>query len=335
MSVLNYKQLSAPSNIAVLKYWGKKDGQHPINPSLSFTLKNSKTNLNYKFKKRDDRKIQIVEFKFDKCENVSFKEKLESKIQKIMTDSIVPFGVDLWIDTHNTFPHSAGIASSASSMAAIVKMFAEIYSIYNINQLSSLAREFSGSACRSISLGWNLWGETLLHSDANQDFALNINSRVHPDFHSLQDWVFVCSHKSKGVSSTDGHKLMDKHCYLENRLTNVHNRLKVFFKLLEVKPSIDFFNILEQEALDLHALMMTSNPSVMLIEPESLILMKKITDLRSQGLNCGYTLDAGSSVHLLFPLSELDQMNSLMHRKYFGHMGLDFVDVIYDECISC
>src|SRR5690606_6628528 len=111
-------------------------------------------------------------FLFQGKSQPTFEEKLSQKFEIIFSKRELPFGVDLFIETENTFPHSSGIASSASSMAAVAKMFSEIYSITNASEFSSLAREFSGSASRSVGHGWSLWGETPLFSGSNQYFAI-------------------------------------------------------------------------------------------------------------------------------------------------------------------
>jgi diphosphomevalonate decarboxylase len=327
--------VSAPSNIALLKYWGKVAGQLPINPSLSFTLKKSKTNIAYQFSKRQDKKIVLESFQFDGKDNQEFCAKLQNKILKVFAVRNYPFGINLSLSTSNTFPHSAGIASSASSMAAVAKMFAQIYSIRDLFEISSLAREFSGSASRSVFEGFALWGYTTKLNQSHQNYAININDQIHPEFHDLQDWIFVTSEKTKSVSSSLGHERMDEHPFKDARIKNANSRLTKFLSLLEVAPSVEFFELLEQEALELHALMMTSNPAVILMEPESLALMKKITHLRSLGIQCGYTLDAGSSVHFIFPKNQLLIIKDFLDKEYFGIQGRDYQSVIFDECSLC
>ncbi len=236
------------------------------------------------------------------------------------------------LKTNNTFPHSSGIASSASSMACIAKMLSEIYQLKDRNVISSFARELSGSACRSVSSGWNLWGQTDLIPGSSQEHSVVINERIHPGHHTLQNWIFVCSQKVKSLSSSEGHKLMENHIFLPSRIESTHSRLKLMLNLLEIAPSREFFEIVEKEALELHALMMTSHSPFILLEPESLSLMSKITNLRKQGINCGYTLDAGSSVHLLFPKDQLELMKRNYQEHYFGQKGTHFVDILWDEC---
>src|SRR3970282_2225789 len=112
-------QWSAPSNIALVKYWGKKDNQIPANPSVSFTLNNCKTITNLAFVKKQSQDA----FSFDLLFEGKQKEDLKPKIQQFFERVLVylPFLKEyhFTIDTKNTFPHSSGIASSASGMAAL------------------------------------------------------------------------------------------------------------------------------------------------------------------------------------------------------------------------
>src|SRR5690606_32162043 len=159
-------QWSAPSNIALVKYWGKKENQIPANPSISFTLKNCKTitNLSFsKIKKTDN-------FSFDLLFEGKPKESFRPKIQKFLerVEVYLPFLKEyhFTIDTQNTFPHSSGIASSASGMAALAVNFMSLEKELNpemtedyFNQKASfLARLGSGSACRSIKGEVVIWG---------------------------------------------------------------------------------------------------------------------------------------------------------------------------------
>lgn len=288
--------------------------------------------MQYEYSVNSTGKIVIDSFHFGEKENAEFKKNLEKRLERVEKNISIPFGIHIKVISRNTFPHSSGIASSASSMAAFSKMLCLIYDIEDVKIQSIIARLLSGSACRSLEPGWNLWGETSDVNQSSDQYAISMNQRVHPEFHSLQDWIFVCSRDVKSLSSSDGHKLMDDHSFLDQRIRNAHGRLKEILKLLEMSPTKDFFEMMEQEALELHSLMMTSRPPYLLLEPESLMLMKKITSLRNQGVLCGYTLDAGSSVHLIFPKSQLGVMSRYFDEGYFGVHGINFTEVLFDEC---
>ena len=109
---------SAPSNIALVKYWGKKDNQIPANPSLSFTLNNCKTITTLKFQPKTEKGISF-DLLFEGQPKESFRPKIQKYFERIQ--ELCPYILDyhFTIDTQNTFPHSSGIASSASGMAAL------------------------------------------------------------------------------------------------------------------------------------------------------------------------------------------------------------------------
>src|SRR6478735_2181007 len=157
---------SAPSNIALVKYWGKKEKQIPANPSVSFTLNNCKTITTLAFaKKQND-----GNFSFDLLFEGKPKEDFKPKIQKFFEriETYCPFLKEYHfsINTQNTFPHSSGIASSASGMAALAMnlmslekaLNPEITEEYFLQKASFLARLGSGSACRSIKGNVVAWG---------------------------------------------------------------------------------------------------------------------------------------------------------------------------------
>ncbi|MEO8934121.1 MAG: diphosphomevalonate decarboxylase, partial [Xanthomarina sp.] len=164
----------SPSNIALVKYWGKKENQIPANPSISFTLNNCKTITTLIYTKRDlSAELKTApKFSFEvflKGEKKDgFKPKIETFFKRVFV--YLPFLKDFHfkIETSNTFPHSSGIASSASGMSALALCLMSMEKQINpemtdefFNQKASfLARLGSGSACRSIEGDVVVWGET-------------------------------------------------------------------------------------------------------------------------------------------------------------------------------
>src|SRR5690606_6546958 len=139
--VNNYKTIntsgsfkySAPSNIALVKYWGKKQNQIPANPSLSFTLKNCKTITKLSYQPKNEKGISF-DLLFEGAPKESFRPKIQKYFENIL--EYCPYILDYHfiIDTTNTFPHSSGIASSASGMAALSVNVIELEKIINPNQ---------------------------------------------------------------------------------------------------------------------------------------------------------------------------------------------------------
>ena len=117
----------APSNIALVKYWGKYGNQLPRNASISFTLNSAFTETSVKYiAKTDDNKNIDLKFLFEGKENPKFAEKIQKFLESIVPHfPILPY-FSLEINSTNSFPHSTGIASSASSMSALALCLVDI-----------------------------------------------------------------------------------------------------------------------------------------------------------------------------------------------------------------
>jgi diphosphomevalonate decarboxylase len=105
----------------------------------------------------------------------------------------------------------------------------------------------------------------------------------------------------KSVSSTVGHGLMNGHPFAEARFATAHEHLAAFQPILASGDVGSFLALAEREALMLHGLMMASNPPFVLMKPETLAILEKIQNARRDGLEVGFTLDAGANVHVLYP----------------------------------
>lgn len=298
-----------PSNIALIKYWGKREVQLPMNPSLSFTLTESHTRTDLKFKPKSDNDIQLKVF-FDGDRKPDFEPKIHSFFERI--EVFLPFLKDFEFEIHtqNTFPHSSGIASSASGMGALALCLTEIENILGANlseserlkKASFLARLGSGSACRSIYQGITVWGKTDLIEGSSDLFALSYPYEIHETFHNFRDTVVLIEEGQKQVSSTVGHDLMKNHPYAERRFVSAIENLEKLIEVLKTGDLETFGTIVEHEALSLHAMMMTSQPYFILMKPETLKLIETLWNFRKDSLvPLFFTLDAGANVHLLYP----------------------------------
>lgn len=302
-------ECTAPSNIALVKYWGKKENQIPANPSISFTLNNCKTITKVAFLKKDSEK----EFSFDLLFEGKPKEDFKPKIQKFLERIAIycPYLKEyhLTIDTQNTFPHSSGIASSASGMAALSMNIMCLEKEINPNlsedlfykKASFLARLGSGSACRSIKGQVVAWGKNESIAESSDLFGVEFNA-IHQNFKSYQDTILLVDKGEKQVSSTVGHDLMFSHPYAEKRFEQAHDNLAKITKILAEGNTEEFIKIVESEALTLHAMMMTSMPYFILMKPNTLEIINKIWKFRSKNnIPVCFTLDAGANVHVLYP----------------------------------
>lgn len=299
---------SCPSNIALIKYWGKYEGQIPANPSISYTLNNCKTNTEMQFVAGEDFSVKTY---LAGKEELKFAEKIEKYFKNI--EEYLPWILkgSYIISTDNTFPHSSGIASSASGFGAIAKclmsldeIFSEkIENEFSLKKASFLARLGSGSACRSLYEGMVVWGKTEEVEGSSDLFAVSYpNSEIHPVFKKFNDWVLLIHEGEKSVSSTVGHGLMDTNSYAEKRFAEAHENFKVLKDILKTGDMKRFITLVEHEALTLHAMMMMSDPAFILMKSGTLAVINKIWEFRKEtGLPLFFTLDAGANVHVLFP----------------------------------
>jgi diphosphomevalonate decarboxylase len=314
-------QWSAPSNIALVKYWGKKDKQIPANPSISFTLKKCKTITKLAFVKRGISTAldaTTSDFSFDLLFEGKPKEDFKPKIQKFFEriEIYCPYLKDyhFTIDTENTFPHSSGIASSASGMAALAMNIMSLEKALSRNfgtamtedffyqKASFLARLGSGSACRSVKGSVVVWGNHVEINDSSDLFGVEFPSQLHANFKNYQDTILLVDKGEKQVSSTIGHDLMHNHPFAEKRFAEAHHNLSAIKTILENGDLAEFIKIVESEALTLHAMMMTSLPYFILMKPNTLEIINKIWKFRNETKTpvC-FTLDAGANVHVLYP----------------------------------
>lgn len=309
-------QWSTPSNIALVKYWGKKDKQIPANPSISFTLNNCKTITKFGFSK----KIKNDEFSFDLLFEGKSKEDFKPKIQKFFERifEYCPYLKEFHftIDTENTFPHSSGIASSASGMAALAVNIMSLEKLLNpgmteeyfYQKASLLARLGSGSACRSVKGEVVVWGKHKEIEGSSDLFGVEFTD-IHPNFKNYQDTILLVDKGEKQVSSTVGHDLMYNHPFAERRFEQAHENLSKMKSILKTGDVDSFIKIVESEALTLHAMMMTSMPYFILMKPNTLEIINKIWKFRTETqIPICFTLDAGANVHVLYPEKTKDKV---------------------------
>ena len=303
---------SSPSNIALVKYWGKNKDQTPKNSSISFTLSSCKTKTSIIFSKIE-KKLDVVNFtiSYDGKTQNDFRPKIEKYFASIIQYCPYLLHYHLEINTKNTFPHSSGIASSASGMSAlslcIMSLEKEITKEdfsgnFFFLKASFLSRIGSGSACRSVYGGFNIWGK---HKDFEQSsdlFSLQLNQSISTEFENFQDTILLVDENQKDVSSSAGHSLMDNHPFSVDRYMIANKNTSALKIILEKGDLFAFCELVEKEAMMLHSLMMTSSPSYVLMKPETLEIIDEIKSFRNiNKVPVCFTLDAGANVHVLYP----------------------------------
>ncbi len=333
MNSLYKVEWTSPSNIALVKYWGKYGVQLPQNPSISFTLKNSVTTLSIEIFESE---APTLEFFFEGKPNLKFQE----KISKFLAGEIFRFPWlshhHLKIESKNTFPHSSGIASSASSMSALClgllsideKMSGRTLSKEEFfKQASELSRLASGSAGRSVFPRMAVWGVSTAVPGSSNEYAVEF-SEAHPMFHDYCDSILIVDAGEKSVSSRAGHSLMENHPMKDVRFQIARENMIHLVEALKAGDMESFIRITEEEALTLHALMMTSRPSYILLRPDSLRLIEEIKNFRATTkIPACFTIDAGPNIHLLYPKSHEVAVRRFIDEK----LAPGLAGVIHDE----
>ena len=301
----------APSNIALVKYWGKKAGQIPMNPSVSFTLDACATRTELRYRKtKASSGAPSFEVFFEGAPAPHFREKIDSFFERILPYQPFLSQYEFEIHTENTFPHSSGIASSASGMAALARclmdleqaIYPDIRPEFSTIKASFLARLGSGSAARSVDGKLVHWGAQDSVPGSSDLFGVPYPLPVHPVFGTFQDTILLVDKGQKQVSSTAGHGLMQGHPYASARFDQAASRIEALQPIFREGDLEGFVELVESEALTLHAMMMTSNPYYILMKPATLTIIERLWEFRrSEKEPVCFTLDAGANVHVLYP----------------------------------
>ena len=320
-----------PSNIAIVKYWGKKPVQIPASPSLSFTLRESYTETAITLSRGEDRD-PAVDYLFEGRRHESFENRIRGYLAEITPYFPFLLNANISIHSRNTFPHSSGIASSASGMGALALGICSIEQQIHgrdrdedfFRKASFMARLGSGSASRSIYGDWVTWGSMEGVPGSSDEFASPMPGKAGKTFASLCDAILIVSPDKKPVSSSRGHALMDDHPYAGARFGQARENIEELRRAITGNDVETFIRIAENEALALHGLMMSSDPGFMLLKPATLEVLSRIQQFRQEtGIFVAFTLDAGPNVHLIYPGSSREAVLPFIREKLlpFCHNG--------------
>ena len=306
----------SPSNIALVKYWGKFGRQYPSNPSISFTLSEAKSSLSMKVNPADSLSCRL---EFHGQRETAFEERIFGFLNSIKDDYPWLEHASIDMRSTNSFPHSAGIASSASAMSALALCLVDIDQQIqhqrwedsdDFRQRSSeVARLASGSASRSVYPFLARWGVSTITHKGSNDYAEYAGNDIHPIFSDYKNSILILSSATKSVSSSAGHKLMEGNRFADVRFKQANENLEQLLLAMTTVDMAEFIRIVEEEALTLHALMMTSNPSYILMEPQTIEAIRAIQAFREEkDVPVCFTLDAGPNIHMLYPASYASQV---------------------------
>ncbi len=301
----------SPSNIALVKYWGKREEQIPINPSLSFTLHGSVITIHATYTYDPAKSFSLQSFKLNGSPEPAFFGRIKGYLERV--SEYFPFlkHTEIEIDSRSNFPHSAGIASSAAAFSALALCLCSIEATLSgssqddesfYRRASYMSRLGSGSACRSVYGGMTLWGQFSKIPLSSDLHAIKLDdARINPLFLTLRDAILIVDESKKAISSSQGHALMHMHPYHSDRVVQANDNLGKLLIALAGGNTKLFAEVVENEALSLHSLMMSSNPGYLLMKPNTLSILDKIRAFRERnGIDICFTMDAGPNIHLLY-----------------------------------
>lgn len=282
----------APTNIALIKYWGKRNAalNLPVTDSLSVSLahKGAHTHIEIINSAQDEFLLNDKKLDLDSSFSLRLKEFLD----------LFRFKKEHYrIKTKTNIPVAAGLASSACGFAALTLALNKLYNWeLNATQLSILARLGSGSACRSIYSGF-VWWQKGIDENGLDSYAIPLEQR----WPELCIGLLIINNKAKALSSRLAMEQTLKTSYLyEMWPQQVAHDLNAIHESILSKDFEQFAKISEHNALSMHATMLSAWPPILYAQAETTQLMHKIWELRKQGLSIYFTQDAGPNLKLIF-----------------------------------
>jgi diphosphomevalonate decarboxylase len=293
----------APSNIALCKYWGKRNLELnlPITSSLSISLGDKGAHTS----------IEVIDSHQDKIYlnniPVANTDKFAHRITKFLDPFRTTKKLAFAINTKSNIPIGSGVASSACGFAALTKALNNLFG-WNLTdtELSILARLGSGSACRSLWHGFVKW-EAGIQDDGMDSYATKLNYNW-PD---LRIGLLLISDATKPISSTNAMlRTVNTSSFYKLWPQQVAHDLVQIEHALQIKDFQKLGETAELNALAMHATMLTSNPPILYSTPKTIEYMHKVWQLRQQGLGVYFTQDAGPNLKLLFLEQDLKKIQN-------------------------
>ncbi|OGH36002.1 MAG: diphosphomevalonate decarboxylase [Candidatus Levybacteria bacterium RIFCSPLOWO2_01_FULL_38_120] len=295
----------APSNIAFVKYWGRKDEtlRLPENGSVSMNLSGLQTTTTVEFSPKyaeDFIEINGIREPNEGSRAVKHLDRIRGMAKIVDKAKVI---------TKNNFPTGTGLSSSASGFAALTLASSKAAGLeLSEKELSILARQGSGSACRSIPDGFVEWVDG---NTSDTSFALSI---FPPDYFGIIDVVVVVSTEKKFLATSKGQKSARTSPFFERRLELIKDKIDRVKKAIEDKNFSEFGKLIETEALEFHLILFTSNPPLFYWTPETVRLMKFVQKIRSEGLECYFTINTGQDIHLIVQEKDLNALKDRLKK---------------------
>ncbi|MEC7988043.1 MAG: diphosphomevalonate decarboxylase [Myxococcota bacterium] len=294
----------AHPNIALIKYWGKRNISLnlPAVSSLSLTLDQFQTETLVEWGSERDRLFL----------NGSEIQSNEAKRAFQFLDRLDPDRPPCRIVSHNNFPTAAGLASSSSAFAALALAASKASGqSHTETELSILARQGSGSAARSLSGGWVVWNRGI-QPNGQDSYGRCI---APPDHWDVRMLVAVVSAGRKSVGSTQGMiRSKETSPFYQNWVDTSEKDVQEAIQAVQKKDLHQLGALMEHSTIKMHAVMMTSRPTIRYWKPQSLAIIEAVEALRNRGIPCYQTMDAGPNVKILCSAEHAEEIASELSR---------------------
>ncbi|KAJ7095860.1 GHMP kinase [Mycena belliarum] len=327
---------SAPVNIACIKYWGKRDTKLilPTNSSLSVTLdqdhlRSTTTSRADSAFEKDRLWLNGVEEDIKPGGRMSTCIAEMKRLRKELVEDVDASAPALstfavHIASYNNFPTAAGLASSASGFAALTASLAALYALpCPPTALSLIARQGSGSACRSLYGGFVAWNAGTLPSGLDSH-AVQVAPETHwPDIHAL---ICVVSDTKKGTSSTSGmQRTVETSSLLQHRIKNVvPQRMKDISAAILARDFDRFAEITMADSNQFHAVALDTSPPIFYMNDVSRAIIAVVEEYNRVALlpenggkrKAAYTYDAGPNAVIYAPAANMKEIISMIVRYF-------------------
>ncbi len=298
----------AGANIAFVKYWGnRRQGKNlPLNPSISMTLASCVTRTTVELSETAGQDHIILG---ETSPGEKARHRIEAFLDQVRT--LAAREERARVFSTNSFPGGCGIASSASGFAALAVAATVAYGLnLKARDLTRAARLGSGSAARSILGGFVELKPGARHEDA---YAVQLEPESH--WPELRDLIVIVSEQEKEVSSAEGHRIAHTSEMLAGRLDAIPSRAERIRQAIEQRDLARLGEAAEEDALSMHAVMMTSTPPLLYWHPGTLDVIRLVWTMRKENVKAYFTIDAGPNVHVLTTEEHLTEVEGRIRRR--------------------
>lgn len=297
----------APSNIAFTKYWGKKDEvlRLPENGSIAMCLSDMLTTTTVEFLGPSSRTSQDDTGRDQVIINGEIEEGEETRVIKHLdrVRELAKINLHAKVVSENNFPRGTGLSSSASGFAALTLAATKAVGLnLSEKELSILARQGSGSACRSIPSGFAEW------LDGNTSESSYSKTIFPASYFKIADVVAIASTGRKDIPTSEGMKTLETSPYVSLRVSRMKEKNQKVKNFIEKKDFTNLGQLAEAEALDMHAIMITQSPPLIYFQPNTILIIKLVHKWRREGLECYFTINTGQDVHILVEQKNIDKL---------------------------